>query len=845
MQETGPEAAVPQQPDGPKPEDRLAPRYQPLVIVLAAVCAGIVAERFYPMPVFACWTAAVVALAVWFCLWRYHRERTAAVLLMLAVAATAASWHHCRWRLFDDDELGRYARAEVQPVCVEAVALTSARAVHTPESNPMRAIPTSARSRVDLKLTGLRDGARWRKVSGRTTLQLYDRPPDVRPGDRLRIFCQLSAPPVPHNPGQHDYATHLRANRRLGRLRTAFAECVSVVAPGSGLGFWQLIERVRSHGDRILRRHIDPRRDPRRDPHRAALASAVLLGARERIDPEQKRAFRETGTIHLLAISGLHVGILAGALMFVMLRAPVLRAWAMLTVAAATVFYMLLTDARPPVVRATILVLVFCGSVWIGRRPLRFNSLAAAGLIVLAVNPAGLFQTGTQLSFLSVAGIMYFAPGWIDQTRKPDPIKRLIERHLALPSRLRLAVERSMRHLVLISATIWLLLLPLLMARFNLFTPVAVILNTLLWIPMAAALWFGFATLAFGTLWAPLGMVFGACCNAMLWVLQSSVDLVQGIPYSHIWVPGPADWWLVGFYGTIAVMAAVPKLRPPRQWCLALAAGWVAVGFAASPLQRDHDRLQCTFLSMDHGCAVVLELPSGQTLLYDAGQFSSPTSGSRSIAGYLWSQGITHIDAVVLSHGDLDHYNAMPELLERFSVGVIYVSPFMFENPNPATKALCRAIDRSGVPMLEIHGGRRLPGGEGCRIEVLHPPRRGVLGSDNTNSIVLSVEYLGRRILLTGDLESPGMEYVLAEEPLDCDVLMAPHHGSRRSNPPGLARWCTPEWVVVSGSRRWPTAEIEQTYRAVGSRVLHTAHHGAVSVTVDTNGVSVESFLSP
>ncbi len=837
MQEAGPETAVPQQPDGPKPEDRLAPRYQPLVIVLAAVCTGIVAERFYPIPVFACWTAAVVALVVWFCLWRRHRERTAAVLLMLAVAATAASWHHCRWRLFAADELGRYARAEVQPVCVEAVALTSARVVHTPKNDPMRAIPTSARSRVDLKLTGLRDGARWRKVSGRTTLHLYDRPPDVRPGDRLRIFGQFSAPPVPHNPGQHDYATHLRADRRLGRLRTAFAECVSVVALGSGFRPWRLIELARSHGDRILRRHINPRR--------AALASAVLLGARERIDPEQKRAFRETGTIHLLAISGLHVGIMACALMFVLRRLPISPRWAVFVLAVATVFYMLLTDARPPVVRATILVLVFCGSVWLGRRHVKFNSLAAAGLIVLAVNPADLFQTGPQLSFLCVAGIMYFSPKWIDQARKLDPLQRLIERHMAWPSWLFLAVRRSLRHLILISAMLWLLLLPLLMARFHLFTPVAVILNTLLWLPMAAALWFGFATLAFGTLWAPLGMVFGACCNAMLWVLQSSVDLVQGIPYSHIWAPGPADWWLVGFYGTIAIMAAAPRLRPPRRWCLALAAGWVAVGFAAAGMKNDRDRLQCTFLSMGHGCAVVLELPSGQTLLYDAGQFSSPTSGSRSIAGYLWSQGITHIDAVVLSHGDLDHYNAMPELLERFSVGVIYVSPFMFENPNLATEALCRAIDRSGVPMREIHGGRRLSGGEGCRIEVLHPPRRGVLGSDNTNSIVLSVEYLGRRILLTGDLESPGTEYVLAEEPLDCDVLMAPHHGSRRSNPPGLARWCTPEWVVVSGSRRWPTAEIEQTYRAVGSRVLHTARHGAVSVTVDTNGISVESFLSP
>jgi competence protein ComEC len=87
------------------------------------------------------------------------------------------------------------------------------------------------------------------------------------------------------------------------------------------------------------------------------------------------------------------------------------------------------------------------------------------------------------------------------------------------------------------------------------------------------------------------------------------------------------------------------------------------------------------------------------------------------------------------------------------------------------------------------------------------------------------------------------MEAMLAEEPLDCAVLQAPHHGSRRSNPPGLAAWCTPEWVVVSGSTRWDPTPIRQTYEAAGAAVLHTAERGAVQITVDRAGVTVDSFL--
>jgi competence protein ComEC len=133
----------------------------------------------------------------------------------------------------------------------------------------------------------------------------------------------------------------------------------------------------------------------------------------------------------------------------------------------------------------------------------------------------------------------------------------------------------------------------------------------------------------------------------------------------------------------------------------------------------------------------------------------------------------------------MDHFNALPGLLERFSVGEVCVSPVMFEKETPAVQFLRSAIEEHGVPVHEVRAGDRLRGGKGCAVEVLHPPRYGVLGSDNANSIVLAVDYQDREVLLPGDLESPGLDDVLAEEPRHCDVLMAPHHGSRQSHVPG------------------------------------------------------------
>ena len=174
----------------------------------------------------------------------------------------------------------------------------------------------------------------------------------------------------------------------------------------------------------------------------------------------------------------------------------------------------------------------------------------------------------------------------------------------------------------------------------------------------------------------------------------------------------------------------------------------------------------------------MLELPDGHTLLYDAGRLSAPTSCCRIISGYLWSRGHTHIDAVVLSHADSDHYNALPGLLERFSVGVVYVSPVMFDQQNASIRYLHDAIDRAKVPIRVIACGDRLSSGQGCRLQILHPPPRGLPSTSNANSIVLTVEYGGRRVFLPADLQSPGMDDVLAERPLHCDMLLVPHHGS-------------------------------------------------------------------
>jgi competence protein ComEC len=278
-------------------------------------------------------------------------------------------------------------------------------------------------------------------------------------------------------------------------------------------------------------------------------------------------------------------------------------------------------------------------------------------------------------------------------------------------------------------------------------------------------------------------------------------------------------------------------LSPPR-WQLAALSAWILFGLAP-PLWRhaSRDTVECSFVAVGHGTCVVLETPTGETLLYDAGALGSPEYATQTIASYLWHRGIMRIDGLVISHADIDHYNAVPGLLARFRIGCIYVSPLMFdgfgdEDAAAGPDVLRQAIGNAGVPIREIRAGDRLTIGHDLKIEVLHPPRTGVVGNDNANSLVLAVEYGNRRILMPGDLESPGLEDVIAERPYDCNVLLAPHHGSRQSDPPGFAAWSTPEWVVISGGSGDEVKLVMATYEQAGARVVRTHEDGLVRFSI-------------
>jgi competence protein ComEC len=341
---------------------------------------------------------------------------------------------------------------------------------------------------------------------------------------------------------------------------------------------------------------------------------------------------------------------------------------------------MILVRAETPVVRATLLIWLTCLGAALGRRSLAANSLALAAILVLLWHPPELFRIGSQLSFLSTA-VLIGASAALPRTDPNDPIERLIERSRSpLERRLR-RIGRQGLEMVITGAAVWAVTAPVVAARFHLVSPVGLVLNPVIAPLVAVAMAWGFLCLVAATVSATLAAACGFACDATLRCIGAVVAWAAGLPGGYFWVAGPPDWWVAGWYAVLVatlLIASRERLTRVSTWVV-VAAAWAGVGWVGLATQRlsyqQHAEMRVVVAAMGHGCGILVRSPTGRCLVYDAGRLGAPSAARRAMTAVLWHEGVHRIDTLVLSHADTDHFNAVPELLDRFAVGEIVVPP--------------------------------------------------------------------------------------------------------------------------------------------------------------------------
>ena len=569
--------------------------------------------------------------------------------------------------------------------------------------------------------------------------------------------------------------------------------------------------RWRQRLGRLLDAHLAPRT--------AAVARALMLGDRSGLGRDHRTAYLESGTVHILVVSGLHVGLLAWLLWRLLVpwtRGLRGRAAATLVLLAA---YAALTGGHPPVVRAAIMLgFVFAG-VLAGRPVDALNSLAGAALVLMLYEPTLVFATGPQLSFLAVAAILLFVP-------RPPPGERGLGRRLL----------RSARDGVTVSVVVWLTLAPLLLARFGLLAPLGIGLSVPLVPLLSLILTLGPVTLLCH---AALGELHGwtwAAFDGVLALTDRLATLGAGEWWSHAYLHGPPEWWLAGFYAALLAPHVRLGRRAALLWGVPAATAWLALGTFVGAQRTLPATVEYHQLAVGHGACGVLLTPAGHAVLVDCGSLQGPKTVARAVLPFLHSRGIDRLDAVVLSHADLDHYNGVPALLERHRIGRVLVSPH-FARGNPmSVPVLYGMLAARDIPVTPVGAGDVLAVG-GAELTVLQPQPDRAYSTDNAASVVMLLEAAGHRALLTGDVADESYGELLRTPSPRPDVLMAPHHGSRRNNTPALAAWAGAALVVASDGHPRGTADGLAVYAPAAT--LHTYDAGDVALSFGPDALTV------
>ena len=617
----------------------------------------------------------------------------------------------------------------------------------------------------------------------------------VELGDKVKLFGTAERVGGPRNPGEFDMRSYLARQDVQRVLIVRYSENGAVLSHAGG----NLIRRVAQKSREWMRAVLA--RDLENSPDVAGAIGGMVLGLRHQTPEEIEEPFQQTGTLHLFAVAGLHVGIMARLLWILATLVRLPRSWATTLIIPALLFYSAVTGLHTSSVRAAVMSAVLLAGFLVERKAFALNSLAAAATLILCWNTNELFSTGFQLSFSVVAAILLLA----------EPAYRFLRRRFEadpfLPRSLFGARRRIMDHSVSwlarassVSFAAWVGSLPLMVWYYYLVTPISLLANLVV-VPIA------FFVLAGGLMSmvaAPLSTWLSVVFNNTNWfltkIILGAVHLFAQIPGGHFYVEHP-------------------------HW-------------------PDGARLEINALDLKSGAAVHVRTAESDWLC-DTG---SLRDYDRVVRQYLRSRGVNRLDGLILTHGDAGHIGGGSGVLLDFHPRQLIDTAT--RDRSPIHRRLIAELARTGGPRRLCAAGDEFDLSRDVRARILFPPRGFEGDKADDQALVIQLSVSGKsRVLIMSDSGVATEEFLIKNYPdLRSDIVVKGQHYSGISGSEAFLDSVQPDAIVATSSDLAENERIKDEWvervGARGIKLFRQDETGAVRIRIFRDRWEAKTYVT-
>ena len=655
----------------------------------------------------------------------------------------------------------------------------------------------------------------------RGKIKFYTRSDSLNYGDIISTVATIKELPGSTNPASFDYKEFLDAKRIFG----------------SG---WS-ISPIRKLGNRtevfqnsviLIRKFLRYRIEKRFGEH-AGFVKAVVIAEKDEID-DKRVTMTRAGLSHLLAVSGLHVGLLSLILLSVLNTFIPKRNISRLIMMCILIFYAAICLWAPSVTRAAIMIILFLLSKMLQRKPITNNILFASLLIITIITPNQLFSVGLQMSYLAVFILLNVLPRFRFIKIKKEEIEILSRG------------KRVLNGILILICTSFILnifLAPLTAYNFHQFGFNGIAGN-LLGIPLIGMI-------------LPLSLIIIFLPSLLIPLFQNSFHLLMLI--FEKWInfsanlPLHFDFIFISIIHLIllylilsALVLAFKSSLKQRKWLfisiIILSSIFIFLG------KQSSNKLIITFFDCGLGDLALIQTPNNKTLLIDTGPpEKGMNSFPRSALPYLQQNGIKSIDHVLITHAHNDHYGGVFSVFENLEVKNLIVTD-EFQN-RKIWNSIEKDVEIEGCFVFTVSDTTHIDFDE-INFKIIHPDRSYKDNNINNLSIVVRLDYGNLSVLFTGDLEHEGEDYLMSNYPefLDCDILKVGHHGSKTASSPAFIKMVDPQYAIISTAEKnrfnFPHKITLERYEFMGQNLMITGYDGACQIVSDGKNAQITTVVS-